>query len=104
MTVLLADTGYQRVVAGEGFVIAMTGMLVVFASLILISVAISLLAKLFNAISDYQPDLENHTAGASNLAASAQSKSPQPTAAAAGAPSERLVAAIGFALHARNSQ
>jgi len=52
LSVLFADVGLQQILDGDGFGIAMTGMAVVFVSLILISLAIALLAKLIDAVSD----------------------------------------------------
>ena len=97
MSVLLADAGFQRILAGDGFVISLTGMAVVFFSLILTSLAIAMLPRLLNALEGCLPDLESHGHGGGATTDSAAG----PGSATAEAAREQLVAAIGFALHSR---
>ncbi len=104
MSVLFADVGLQQILDGDGFGIAMTGMAVVFVSLILISLAIALLAKLIDAVSEYLPELAGHGHGHGNNGEPSRSAAPaQSVAASEDEPIEKLVAAIGVAMHSRKS-
>ena len=86
-------TGYEAVVQANGFAITITGLLIVFAALATISLFIAALPKLLHALGPYLPEIHSHH----DQPAPSSSAS---SAAMGGAADPRLVAAIGFAMHA----
>ncbi len=84
----MADVGFQNILDHEGIAIAVTGMLIVFIALVLISIFIALLPKILDALSFIIP--------------------PPPEPAAALQPStsddDQVAAAIGFVFHQREIQ
>ena len=77
---------FQNIIDGHGFSIAITGMLIVFAALVLISLFIAALPKVLEAVSGVFPEkVDSHVQRAS------------------GSIDPSVVAAIGFALHQRAS-
>ncbi len=82
----LQASGFQAISEAEGVSIAVTGMLIVFFALVIISLFIRLLPVLLGLMEPILPRLESHT---------------QPPSAAERLPAEneKLVAAIGYVLH-----
>jgi len=80
---------YQNIVDGNAISIALTGMLIVFTALALISLFIGALPRILSALEPHFPVVEHH-----------------PPAPAEGLPSdeERIVAAIGTVLHAETKR
>ena len=81
----------QNTIDGQGVGIAITGMLIVFSTLILISLFIFILPKILEMLKGILPPETAHHRVASTKA---------PTAAGLGE-EEAVVAALGFALHTR---
>ena len=77
--------GLENIIQAKGFGIAITGLTIVFAALVLISLFIALLPRLMEALSAIFP--EEHAEAAPARAVM----------------DEELVAAIGFALHQRKT-
>jgi len=82
----LQASGFQAISEAEGVSIAVTGMLIVFFALVIISLFIRLLPVLLGLMEPILPRLGSHT---------------QPPSAAERLPAEneKLVAAIGYVLH-----
>lgn len=76
--------GFQNVIDGNGFAIAITGMLIVFAALAIISLFIALLPRVLKVLAVVFPEEHHHGAVSSK----------KPTR-----DDDALLAAIGFALH-----
>ena len=88
---MLAEMSLQNIAEAQGVAIALTGMLIVFTALILISVFIAALPRLLASLEGVLgPEKEHHAAAA-----------PRPSASAT---EEQLVAAIGYVLHLRRSR
>lgn len=86
ITLLSQSSGFQAISAGEGVSIAVTGMLIVFFALSIISLFIRLLPVVLAQMEPILPRLESHA---------------QPPTPAERLPTdnERIVAAIGYVLH-----
>ena len=86
MPLFAQTTGFQAISEGEGVSIAVTGMLIVFFALAIISLFIRLLPMVLAVLEPILPRLESHT---------------QPPTAAEQLPTdhEKIVAAIGYVLH-----
>ena len=82
----LTSFRWFNVTSQNGIPIAMLGMVIVFSALVLISLAITALPRLLNAISPYLPPVEEPHDG------------PPPAESTAG-DEEAVIAAIGFVLH-----
>lgn len=84
--------GLEAISAGNGVAIAVTGLLIVFVALVAISLFIGALPMLLKALGPWLPEIESHHD---------QPAAPrrQPAAASDGV-DPRLVAAIGWAVHA----
>jgi oxaloacetate decarboxylase gamma subunit len=82
---LFAVTSWENVEKGEGIAIAITGMLIVFLALVLISTFVASLPFVLNKLEPYLPHIEHH--------------SPQTVAESLPTDEEKIVAAIGFVLH-----
>jgi Na+-transporting methylmalonyl-CoA/oxaloacetate decarboxylase gamma subunit len=89
MPMLAQATGLQGIAEGNGVAVSITGMLIVFAALVGISVFIGFLPRLLGWLDPWLPAAGRHHA-------------PAPTAKAPQQAEESLVAAIGFVLHARS--
>ncbi len=74
--------GVENIIIANGITIAIMGMIIVFAALILISLFIALLPKLLPLFERVLPELHHH----------------QPPAPSQPADQEKLLAAIGYAL------
>ena len=85
---------FQNIIDAGGIGLSLTGMTIVFVSLVLVSLFISWLPKVLPVVNAILPELEGHHHGVSMPAHAA------PVVAAAGG-EEEIVAAIGFALHSR---
>ena len=83
---LQLDYSYQNIINGQGFSIAITGMLIVFSALTLISVFVTALPKLLTSINRIWPESTPVTEA-------------RPSGALSGASDPTVVAAIGYALH-----
>lgn len=85
MMIIAQSSGFQAISEGAGVSIAVTGMLIVFFALAIISLFIRLLPMLLGLMEPILPRLESHA---------------QPPSAAERLPAEneRLVAAIGYVL------
>ncbi len=84
---LLSQTGgFQAISDGNGISISITGMLIVFVALSLISLFLRLLPSVLEKLEPILPRLESHT---------------QPPTAAEQLPAdkEKIIAAIGYVLH-----
>ena len=80
------SSGLQNVVDGQAVGIAITGMLIVFSALVLITIFITALPKILDLLDPYLPAVE-HPHAAPTPAESLPSDE------------EKIVAAIGFVLH-----
>jgi len=82
----LLASGFHAISEGKGFSISVTGMLIVFFALTIISLFIRLLPVVLDLLEPILPRLESHT---------------QPPTAAERLPTdnEKIVAAIGYVLH-----
>jgi len=83
---LAQGTGFQAISEGQGVSISVTGMLIVFSALAIISLFIRLLPVMLSLLGPILPNLEPHA---------------QPATVAEQMPSDRekIVAAIGYVLH-----
>ena len=79
---MTAAANWQRVIDGNGLSVSITGMLIVFCSLAIISIFIFLLPKTLVLVAKFFPEKEEAAA--------------RPTG-----PDDRAVAAIGYVLHQR---
>ena len=79
---MTAVASWQRVIDGNGLNVSITGMLIVFCSLAIISIFIALLPRLLALVARRFPEKEE-------------------AAARAAEPDERAIAAIGYVLHQR---
>jgi len=86
-------TGYDAVAAGDGIAITVTGLLIVFVALSTISLFIGALPKLLELLGPYLPKIESHHDQQPSVGRKA-------AGANSGAVDPRLVAAIGWAVHA----
>ncbi len=93
--VLFAEnlSGVRAIIDGNGIAITITGLLIVFAALAAISLFIAALPRLLSALGPYLPEIESHhdlPSGKGAATKSARDDDVDP----------RLVAAIGWAVHA----
>ncbi len=88
MPMLAQATGLQGIAEGNGVAVSITGMLIVFAALVGISVFIALLPRLLEWLDPWLPPAGHHHA-------------PPPITEAPKQADESLVAAMGFLLHVR---
>lgn len=79
--------GWEAVSAGEGISVSITGMLIVFAALSIIALFVAKLPALLAALDPWLPEIEAHD--------------PPTPAEQLPLDEERIVAAIGYALHSR---
>lgn len=86
LSIFALSRGFQAISEGNGFSIAVTGMLIVFFALTLISIFLRLLPVVLDKLEPILPRLESHT---------------QPPTAAEQMPTdeESIIAAIGYVLH-----
>ena len=93
MMAILADTegGWQAIVDNNGIAISVTGMVIVFTALVVISLFISAMPMVLSALGPYLPRIERH------------GEAPDP-AEQLQADEEQVVAAIGFVLHREASR
>lgn len=94
----LQNVGWRNVSEANGIAIALTGMLIVFVALVLISVFISTLPRLMALVEPHLPAAEPLVRVADQPAKKELAAPPAATGL-----DESLVAAIGAALHARRS-
>lgn len=78
-----AGPSWQRVIDGNGLSLSITGMLIVFLSLVIITTFIALLPKVLVVVAKYFPEKDHHAA-------------PQTAET-----EDRVIAAIGYILHER---
>ena len=78
-----AGPSWQHVIDGQGLSVSLTGMLIVFLSLVIISTFIALLPRLLSVVARVFPEKEERPPA-----------KPEAT-------EERVIAAIGFILHQR---
>lgn len=78
--------GFQNIVDVNGFGIALTGMLIVFVALVLISLMIAALPRVLVVLEPYLPESEAHGHGAGGQARNTVDE-------------EAVVAAIAYAMH-----
>ncbi len=86
------DFDVQNIIDGQGISIAITGMVIVFFALSLISLFIAALPRILNRVALVWPEPEEH-----NGYGSASPQAPD-------AVSDEIVAAIGVTLHRRQAQ
>lgn len=84
----------QNVIEAQGFALSITGMVIVFTALTLISITIALLPRILEILAGILPAEGGHRAPTPRTA-------PPPSAPAASADDAAVVAAIGYVLHAR---
>ena len=87
----LATGGWQAIIDGNGLGVAVTGMLIVFTALTLITLFIAALPKMLHAMGPYLPELATHT-------------EPLSDAERLLADEEQVIAAIGFVLHTESQR
>ena len=83
---LFAAVSWKNVSDNDGVAIAITGMIIVFLALVLISLFIAALPHILGKLEPFLPKLEHH-------------QSPQTAAESLPTDEEKIVAAIGFVLH-----
>ncbi len=83
---------FQNVIDAGGIGLSITGMTIVFVSLVLVSLFISGLPRVLPLVNGILPEIAGHHGAPMPFAASPQ---------AAVSTEEEIVAAIGFALHSR---
>lgn len=86
--------GFQNIVDAEGIGLAATGLTIVFAALVLVSMFIAALPRLLPLVNSIMPEVERHH-GAPSPSVSTPSKA---------ATDDEIVAAIGFVLHLQRSE
>ncbi len=87
------NQGWQNVVNANGIALSITGILIVFVALMLVSLFISALPRMLAQLNNLLPEVSHHHGPASVPSAGG--------ASARAVPEETLVAAIGLALHHR---
>ncbi|MBC8289236.1 MAG: OadG family protein [Planctomycetes bacterium] len=87
----LLVAGMDGMLKNDGFAIAITGMVIVFSALVLISLALTGLPKALAILNEYYPEKPDHSVPA-----------PRP-AAAPGSGDQELAAAAAFAMHLHQS-
>jgi Na+-transporting methylmalonyl-CoA/oxaloacetate decarboxylase gamma subunit len=80
----LLASGLDRIRDNDGFAIAITGMIIVFSALVLISLALTALPRVLAVLNEYYPEKADHA------------PAPRP---AAGAGEQEIAAAAAFAMH-----
>ena len=83
------DFSVQNVIDGQGISIAITGMVIVFFALTVISLFITALPRILEKVAERWPESQGHH---------------RPAPAASSGPSDEIVAAIAMALHRRRAQ
>lgn len=87
----------QNVLEHHGIGLTITGMLIVFTALVLVSLFIAWLPRVLGAVGNWFPEVDLYSAAASP----ALPRSPAPSSDAV---DEAIVAAIGFVLHKRRDE
>ena len=84
----------QNIIDAQGFALSITGMVIVFTALALITITIALLPRILEILAAILPAEDDHRAPPPRTA-------PAPDAPAATDDNAAVVAAIGYVLHAR---